>query len=35
MQLTEIFQALGEEGFRETVRTVSIGKLKTYDLFER
>ena len=35
MQLTEIFQALGEEGFRETVRTVSIGKLKTYDLFEQ
>lgn len=34
MQVTDIFQALGEEGFREALRTVSIGRLKTYQLYE-
>ena len=35
MQLNDIFQALGEDGFRQIVGTVSIGKLKTYRLYEQ
>ena len=34
MQLTGIFQALGEEGFRQLLGGISIGKLKTYKLYE-
>jgi len=34
MKLTQIFQALGEEGFRETLGSISIGKLKTYRLYD-
>ncbi|MGC2660245.1 MAG: hypothetical protein WA324_19995 [Bryobacteraceae bacterium] len=35
MQLCGVFQALGEEVFRELVRGISIGKLKTYQVYER
>ena len=34
MQLSEIFNALGEEGFRQVLGTVTISKLKTYKLYE-
>jgi hypothetical protein len=35
MQLSEIFLGLGEEPFRELLRGISIGKLKTYKLYDR
>jgi hypothetical protein len=35
MQLSEIFQGLGEETFAQLLRAISIGKLKTYQLFDR
>ena len=35
MQLSEIFIGLGEEPFRELLRGISIGKLKTYKLYDR
>jgi hypothetical protein len=35
MQLCGIFQALGEDVFRELIRGISIGKLKTFKLYER
>ena len=35
MQLCEVFQALGEDVFRQLVRGISIGKLKTYQVYER
>jgi hypothetical protein len=35
MQLCGVFQALGEDVFRQLVRGISIGKLKTYQLYER
>ena len=35
MQLCGVYQALGEDVFRELVRGVSIGKLKTYQVYER
>ncbi len=35
MQLTEIFSGVGEESFRDLLRSVSMGKLKTYQLFDR
>ena len=35
MQVTDIFAGLGEEQFRELLRSISIGKLKTYQLYER
>ncbi len=35
MQLSDIFLGLGEDSFRELLRSISIGKLKTYQLFER
>ncbi len=34
MQINDIFRALGEAGFREAMGTVSIGRLKTYQLYE-
>ncbi len=34
MQLCEVYQKLGEEGFGQLVRGISIGKLKTYQLFD-
>jgi hypothetical protein len=35
MQLSDVFLALGENAFTQLLRTVSIGKLKTYQLYER
>src|ERR1700676_4402273 len=35
MQLCEIFQGLGEETFAQLLRAISIGKLKTFQLFDR
>ena len=35
MQICDIFTGLGEERFAEALRTVSMGRLKTYQLFER
>lgn len=34
MQLSEAFLALGDEAFAQLVRRVSIGKLRTYQLYE-
>jgi hypothetical protein len=35
MQLTDVFLNLGEDHFSKVVRSISIGKLKTYQLYER
>jgi hypothetical protein len=35
MQLSEIFLGQGEQPFTELVRGISIGKLKTYQLYDR
>ena len=35
MQLSDVFLALGESAFTQMLRSVSIGKLKTYQLYER
>jgi hypothetical protein len=35
MQLSEIFQGLGEQAFGDLVRAISIGKLKIYQLYDR
>ena len=35
MQLSEIFLGLGEGTFTQLLRTISIGKLKTYQLYDR
>jgi hypothetical protein len=35
MQLSDVFLALGEPAFGQMLRSVSIGKLKTYQLYER
>jgi hypothetical protein len=35
MQMCGIFQALGPEVFHQLVRGISIGKLKTYQIYER
>ena len=35
MQLSGIFQGLGEDTFSQLLRTISIGKLKTYQIYER
>src|SRR5271170_7812753 len=35
MQLSDIFIGLGEPAFTQLVRAISIGKLKTYQLYER
>jgi hypothetical protein len=34
MQLSEVFVALGQEPFTQLVREISIGKLKTFQLYE-
>lgn len=34
MERTDIFQSLGEDRFQRLIRTVSIGRLKTYQLYE-
>jgi hypothetical protein len=35
MQLSDIFLTLGEPAFQQLLRSVSIGKLKTFQLYER
>jgi hypothetical protein len=35
MRLADIFVSLGEPAFQHLIRTVSIGKLKTFQLYER
>jgi hypothetical protein len=35
MHVSDIFIGLGEEGLRDLLRSISIGKLKTFQLFER
>jgi hypothetical protein len=35
MQLCDIFLHLGEENFEQNMRSVSMGKLKTYQLYDR
>ena len=35
MELSSIYTGLGEEAFGRLLRSISIGKLKTYQLFER
>jgi hypothetical protein len=35
MHVSHIFIGLGEDGFRDLMRSISIGKLKTFQLFER
>lgn len=35
MQLSEIYQELGEEAFRDLLKSISMGKLKTFQLFDR
>ena len=35
MQLSEIFMGLGQPSFAQLLRGISIGKLKTYQLFDR
>jgi hypothetical protein len=35
MQLHELYVALGEERLRDTLRHVSLGKLKTFQMFDR
>ena len=34
MQVSDIYLGLGEDAFRDLLRSVSIGKLKTYQLYE-
>lgn len=35
MQLSDIFLRLGEERFQQLMHSISMGKLKTYQLFDR
>lgn len=35
MQLSDVFLNLGEDGFRQLLKSISIGKLKTFQLYER
>ena len=35
MQLSEAFLTSGESGFQQLLRSISLGKLKTYQLYER
>jgi hypothetical protein len=35
MLLTDVFLGLGEEAFLELVRSISIGRLKTYQMYEQ
>ncbi len=34
MQLSDVYLALGQDAFGELVRSISIGKLKTYQIYE-
>ena len=35
MALTDVFVTLGQDGFGQLMRSVSMGKLKTYQLYDR
>ena len=35
MQLVDVFLSLGPDSFLQLLKTVSLGKLRTYQLFER
>lgn len=35
MQLCDIFLRLGDETFQQLIRSISLGRLKTYQLFDR
>jgi hypothetical protein len=35
MQLSDIFLGLGEDSFGQLLRSISIGRLKTYQMYER
>ena len=35
MLLSDLFQALGEEDFRRQIQSISMGRLRTYQLFDR
>src|SRR5579884_1116434 len=35
MQLCDVFLRLGEDNFQQLMRSISMGKLKTYQLFDR
>src|SRR6516164_8440720 len=35
MQLSDVFLGLGEDSFQQLLKTVSMGKLRTYQLYER
>ena len=35
MQLSEIYQGLGEQSFGELLKSISMGKLKTFQLYDR
>ncbi|HEX5431719.1 MAG TPA: hypothetical protein VFW83_07120 [Bryobacteraceae bacterium] len=35
MQLCDIFLRLGEDNFQQLIRSISLGRLKTYKLFDR
>jgi len=35
MQLCDIYQGLGDQAFRDMLKAISLGKLRTYQLFER
>jgi len=35
MQLCDIFLRLGEENFQQLIRSISLGRLKTFQLFDR
>jgi len=34
MQISDLYRALGEDAFRELIRGISIGKLKTFQIYE-
>src|SRR5712692_6130606 len=34
MQLCDVFQHLGEDGFAQLIRGISMGRLRTYQLFD-
>src|SRR5580698_4216534 len=35
MQLCDIFLRLGEENFKQLIRSISLGRLKTFQLYDR
>lgn len=35
MPLTDVFLSIGEDGFSRVIHSISIGKLKTYQLYDR